>query len=67
MLSCITVGISEYENKDLIPISCAAEDARAVYDAFRQIMGPEFNNYLSICVSNIEALILSPYYVRFQM
>lgn len=55
MLSCITVGISEYENKDLIPISCAAEDARAVYDAFRQIMGPEFNNYLSICVSNIRS------------
>lgn len=55
MLSCVTVGISEYENRYLIPIPCAADDARAVYDAFSQIMGPEFNNYLSICVSNIRS------------
>ena len=55
MLSCVTVGISKYENSYLIPIPCAADDARAVYDAFSQIMGPEFNNYLSICVSNIRS------------
>ena len=55
MLSCIAVGISEYENGNLVQIPCAADDARAVYDAFSQIMGSEFNNHLSVCVSNIRS------------
>lgn len=55
MLSCITIGISEYENKYLAPIPCAVNDARAVFEAFKQIMGEEFNNYSSVCVSNIRS------------
>lgn len=56
MLGCISVGISEYENTNLGPIPCAEGDACAVYDAFREIMGDEFNGYLSVCVSNIRSI-----------
>lgn len=55
MLGCISIGISEYENRNLVPIPCAKGDASAVYDAFREIMGDEFNGYISVCLSNIRS------------
>lgn len=55
MLSCLSVGISAYKNKNLVSIPCARNDAREIYDAFQQIMGEEFNQYLSLCVSDIRS------------
>ena len=53
MLTCLSVGVSEYKDKRLCSIPCAKDDARSVYEAFRLIMGSDFNQYLSLCVSNI--------------
>ncbi len=55
MLSCISVGISEYEHRNLEPIPCAKCDAKNIYDAFQTAMGAEFNHHLSVCVSNIHS------------
>lgn len=55
MLSCLSVGISNYRNDDLTAIPCAKRDAHTVYHAFQRIMGVEFNHYLSMCVSNIRS------------
>lgn len=53
MLSCISIGISDYEHSGLRQIPCAKSDAERVYDAFQAAMGTEFNRHLSVCAFNI--------------
>lgn len=56
MLSVISIGISKYPcSERTLDISCAGNDARKVFDAFKSIMGEDFSDHTSICLRNITA------------
>lgn len=59
MLSCISIGISDYKNSSLCQIPCAASDAQRIYDAFQAAMGNEFDKRRSFCVTNPGCIELS--------
>ena len=55
MLSCISIGIrSYYKESKLEVIPCAADDAEHVFRSFQKIMGDDFDDYTSVCLSDIK-------------
>ena len=55
MLSCISIGIrSYYKESKLETIPCAADDAERVFHSFQKIMGDAFDDYTSVCLSDIK-------------
>lgn len=56
MLSIVSIGISRYLcDAKYSNISCAGNDAKKVFDAFKNIMDEEFIEYTSICLIDITA------------
>ena len=55
VLSIISIGINEYPCSDLENISCAHDDAKKMYDAFKSIMNEDFLEHASVCLLDITA------------
>ena len=55
MFFCISIGIGEYMQQELTPIPCACRDAKRVYSTFHKAMNEEFDDFASLCLTNIKA------------
>ena len=55
MISVLSVGIQNYRDIKMQNIDCALLDSKRVYNAFRDILGEDFSEHYSICLSNIFA------------